>query len=205
MAATRRRPSETVAQDVFLNVPFDRGYEPLFVTLVASVVCLGLKPRCSLEITDVGQGRFNKIENRLASCRTSIHDISRVGTPVRFNMPFELGLAFGLSRYATTHNVIVLERKRHRLDRTLSDLRHIDPLIHGGRCGTLVSCVLDAFIGPDSKATPTTVRRVAGLLRKFAVTLKDAHRRHDVYSRAIYLDLVSAAVDLAVDENLIDE
>ena len=132
-------------QNVFLNVPYDRGYEPLFVTLVASVVALGLKPRCVLEVREQGQGRLTRIQELLESCRTSIHDLSRVGTPVRFNMPFELGLACSIARYKPGHQVVVLERTLHRLDTTLSDYKGRDPLVHAGNCDRLVSCILDTF------------------------------------------------------------
>ncbi len=41
------QPSE---RSVFLDVPFDARYEPLFVGLVAAVTALGRIPRCVLEI-----------------------------------------------------------------------------------------------------------------------------------------------------------
>lgn len=83
-------------QGVFLNVPYDTGYQPLFVTLVTSLVCLGQKPRSVIEIREQGDGRLRRIFDLMRACRVSIHDLSRVGRPARFNMPFELGLACAL-------------------------------------------------------------------------------------------------------------
>ncbi len=81
---------------VFVNVPFDATYEPLFVTLVGTLVFLGQKPRCVLEVREKGDGRLIRILDLMRTCRMSVHDLSRTGTPVRFNMPFELGLASAL-------------------------------------------------------------------------------------------------------------
>ena len=48
-------------QSVFLNTPYDPRYQPLFVTLLAILVCLGQKPRCVLEIQEKGQGRLMRM------------------------------------------------------------------------------------------------------------------------------------------------
>lgn len=198
MAKARQAP-----QSVFLNVPFDKKYEPLFVTLIASVVCLGLKPRCVLEIPEGGQGRLDRIQSLIESCEVSIHDLSRVGLPVRFNMPFELGLAHGRAKYVPRHEIVVLDSKMYRLDRTLSDYKGRDPLIHHNTCGGLVACVLDAFV-TDGSSTPTsTVRRVATLLRKTVREYKQQEKLKNVYGRATYRVLVSAATALAESEGLI--
>ena len=190
-------------QSVFLNIPFDKKYEPLFVTLIASVVCLGLKPRCVLEIREGGQGRLDRIQSLIESCDVSIHDLSRVGLPVRFNMPFELGLAHGRAKYAPRHEIIVLDSKLYRLDCTLSDYKGRDPLIHHNTCNGLVTCILDAFV-TDGKPTPSpAVRRVAKLLRKTFREHKRQEGLKDMYGRAAYKVLVSAAAALAVSEGLI--
>ena len=81
---------------MFLNVPFDHSYERFFIGLIASVVAVGRTPRCVLELTEYGSGRLTRLIHHIGSCSLSIHDRSRVGTPARFNMPFELGLAIGI-------------------------------------------------------------------------------------------------------------
>ena len=77
-------------RSVFLNVPFDGSYERIFVALISSLIALGRNPRCVLEIPETGQGRLVRILQLIRACPVSIHDLSRVGLPVRFNMPFEL-------------------------------------------------------------------------------------------------------------------
>src|SRR5262245_40204901 len=87
---------------VFLNVPFDRAYEPVLIGLVAALVHLVKQPATILELGDGGVPRLDRLLMQIQSCAFSLHDLSRVeasgsGTP-RFNMPFELGLAVAISR-----------------------------------------------------------------------------------------------------------
>ena len=126
-------PGALDPKSVFLNVPFDKQYERLFVTLVGTVVLLGQTPHCVLEVRERGQGRLARIFDLLRSCGASIHDLSRVGVPARFDVPFELGLACSLALAGEPHDVLVLDAKPYRLDRTLSDYKGRDPLIHHGR------------------------------------------------------------------------
>lgn len=92
-----RRPG-----DVFCNVPFDRQYERLYLALIATLVGLGLNPRCVLEI-EPSRVRLDRICELIAECPYSLHDLSRIQVSQRpfrvprFNMPFELGLAAAIS------------------------------------------------------------------------------------------------------------
>lgn len=89
-------PAPGSDQGVFLNVPFDKEYSPLFIALIAGLTGLGRKPHCVLEVPSAGRNRLERIFSLMSSCGASIHDLSRV-TPSgdlhlpRFNMPFELG------------------------------------------------------------------------------------------------------------------
>jgi len=78
---------------VFLNVPFDAGYERMFVALIATTVAARLTPRCAVELPERGEGQFGRIVKLIETCPLSIHDLSRAGQPARFNMPFELGIS----------------------------------------------------------------------------------------------------------------
>src|SRR3979409_951354 len=86
---------------VFLNVPYDPQYGPLFIGMVAALVGLGFIPHCGRESQSGGPDRLRGIFRLLSSCGASIHDLSRMevsGTlkVPRFNMPFELGIAYAL-------------------------------------------------------------------------------------------------------------
>jgi hypothetical protein len=109
------------------------GNESLFITLIGVLVFLGQKPHCVLEVREKGEGRLARILELMQACRISIHDLSRVSTPVRFNMPFELGLACALKLlHPLEYELFVLDAKAYRLDETLSDYKGRDPMIHHG-------------------------------------------------------------------------
>lgn len=190
-------------QSVFLNVPYDKGYEPLYMTLVCTLVCLGLKPRCVLEIRETGRGRLDRTYELLSECKTSIHDLSRVGRPPRFNMPFELGLACGLARVNDAYEVVVLERIKYRLDQTLSDYKGRDPLIHHNRCDKLVGCLLDLFVAEDSLPSPSELRSAARLIRATGREIKREHQLDTIFRPSAVQALVAATAELAVNKGFI--
>jgi hypothetical protein len=126
--------------EVFLNIPYDKKFERLFVAYIAGVSAFGLSPRATLEIPDSSR-RLTKILTLIRTCKYSIHDLSRVEldrqkprTP-RFNMPFELGLTVACQGLANNRkeNWYVFESQIHRLEKSLNDLNGTDPKIHNGR------------------------------------------------------------------------
>lgn len=182
---------------VFVNAPFDRGYEPLFVTLIGTLVFLGQEPHCVVELPEkVKGGRLQRIFDLLASCRISIHDLSRQGPPPRLNMPFELGLACSLSLGGGPHEVVVLEAESYRLDRTLSDYKGRDPLVHHNRCDEIVTCLLDAFSAAGLPSAPD-LRRAARDLRATAGALKRVLDIPTIFRAAAFRSLVEAATEIA--------
>jgi hypothetical protein len=48
--------------DVFINCPFDTGYQPIFSVIVFAVCDLGFVARCSLEDDHAGKVRLSKIQ-----------------------------------------------------------------------------------------------------------------------------------------------
>ena len=93
---------------VFLNFPYDRQFEPLYIAYISGVCSFGLTPRVALELPG-GERRLNRIVELILSCQYSFHDLSRVEltprrphTP-RMNMPFELGLTVMASYFNPKH------------------------------------------------------------------------------------------------------
>jgi hypothetical protein len=156
-----------------------------------------------LEVPEQGDGRLVRILHLLRSCPVSIHDLSRVGLPVRFNMPFELGIAVALSRIEGGHKFIMLEAKRHRLQQTLSDANGIDPGIHGGTVRGVISCVLSHLGKPRGNPDPNTVAHIHRQIWKATPFFKRTHGRANIYSRSIFGELVAGANKLARKEGLI--
>jgi hypothetical protein len=111
-----------VEKAVFLNVPYDKEYAPLFTALIAGLVALGRIPRCALEAQNEGRARLQQIHGLLASCGSSIHDLSRVTlsgslSVPRFNLPFELGIAFALAQ-GTGHRSFTMAARSSRTTAT---------------------------------------------------------------------------------------
>lgn len=190
------------AKGVFINAPFDPAYEPLFVTLVGTLVLLGQEPHCVLEVQERGDGRLARIIALMRACRMSIHDLSRTGIPVRFNMPFELGLACAIKdANPGLYDIFVLDSKPYRIDRALSDYKGRDPLIHGGTCDGMVACLLDTF---ESRiGTPAEFRRAARVLRKSANLFKQQLASASLFRPSLFRLLVAAATKIGHDWGLI--
>ncbi len=188
---------------VFINAPFDVAYEPLFVTLVGGLVFLGQDPHCVLEVRETGEGRLSRIFELMRSCRISIHDLSRSGNPVRFNMPFELGMACALKLTAPhEYDVFVLDGRPFRTDRTLSDYKGRDPLIHNGTSDGMLACVLDMFT-PGTSFTAATFRDALKELRKSADESKGDLRMASVFRPAAFRILLSLASEIAIKRGFI--
>jgi hypothetical protein len=165
VATRRTRVRATSPHDVFLNFPFDRQHERLFIAAIGTLVTLGLNPRCVLEIPPQ-EDRVRRLFQIVRGCAFSLHDLSRVNVATagafrvpRFNMPFELGLAVAHSLSAghrsTTqcHQWRILEARRFRLNASLSDIAGYDPYIHGGTVRGMLLALQDIF----AEVTPRRV------------------------------------------------
>jgi hypothetical protein len=188
-------------QNVFLNVPFDPSYEEIFIALVVALVSLGRVPHASLEIAETGQGRMARIMYLISRCRVSVHDLSRVGLPVRFNMPFELGIAYMLRHTRGKHDIILVEKKRHRLDITLSDLKWIEPTIHQGRPLLALSGIYDVLGRPTGNPPIEKAEDIFKQLRSKIETIR--HRSSDIFNRRSFFELAVGATELAQVAGLI--
>src|SRR5437762_694926 len=148
---------------------------------MAAIIAIGSTPRCVLEIAEAGAGRLSRLLSLVSQCEVSVHELSRVGAPARFNMPFELGLACAISRLHGAHAFILLERQPYRLQRTLSDLNGHDPYIHGGRIRGTIDCVVNALRPRQRAPAREDVYRLYRTMSAAARTL--APGKKSVFSR----------------------
>ena len=123
-------------RQVFINCPFDEGYYP-FIEAASFALACGYFPRCALEFGDTGYDRLSRIVDVIDQCDFSLHDISLSGLDpssglARFNMSFELGIAWGRKRRKTDRKLLVIDRVLHRYERSISDLKALDPVSHEG-------------------------------------------------------------------------
>jgi hypothetical protein len=144
----RSRPDNAV----FLNVPFDVAYRPLFEALVFCVTDCAFVPRCALEASDAGHVRVEKIARIITDCTLGVHDISRTELDrksrlPRFNMPFELGLFLGAKRFGNRRqkrkSTLILDRERYRFQKFLSDIAGQDIKPHRDNPALLIKAVRD--------------------------------------------------------------
>ena len=172
-------PRSTPANAVFLNVPFDAVYRPLFEALVFCAIDCGYEPRCALEASDGGHVRVEKIARIIADCAFGVHDISRTELDrksrlPRFNMPFELGLFLGAKRFGDHHqrrkSTLILDRKRYRFQQYLSDIAGQDIKAHGNKPALLIGAVRDWLRDSDPQrplpSSANIVRRYKEFRRK---------------------------------------
>jgi hypothetical protein len=146
---------------VFINCPFDTGYQPIFNAIVFAVYDLGFIGRCALEDDDAGEVRLEKIQRIIEECRFGINDISTVtldaatGLP-RFNMPLELGLFLGCKRFGADNQknkrTLILDSEPYRYRQFISDVAGQDIRTHGGDPDRVIRAVRD-WLQATSKRT----------------------------------------------------
>ncbi len=123
---------------VFINCPFDENYTDLLRAIIFTVYKCNLFPVTALSEDNALENRLDKIIKLIKKCKYGIHDISRIslnhnGYP-RFNMPFELGIFFGASKFGNKtqkkKTALVFEEIKYSYQQTISDLNGIDTKAH---------------------------------------------------------------------------
>lgn len=155
------KPNYVNTNDVFINCPFTSDYKPLFECIVFTVLACGFWPRTSLEASDGGDFRLEKILRLVRDSAYSIHDLSAVSLDEvnklpRFNMPFELGLVIGCKKLAgkryASRSILILEEVGYTYQKCLSDIAGQDLRAHGGSAKKL-SRFIRTWLSQESKRT----------------------------------------------------
>ncbi|CAM4066958.1 hypothetical protein [Roseateles saccharophilus] len=146
MALSVKKPRDYDTR-VFINCPFDDEYKPLFDAIVFTIHDLGFQARHAL-IDNSSVIRVERIATEIATCKYSIHDMSRVEVGAnklpRFNMPFEAGIAYtvhALQPKGREHHMGVLDSKPYQYQASISDLAGLDPKVHGNDPDQVIQCV----------------------------------------------------------------
>jgi hypothetical protein len=155
---------------VFVNAPFDPAYDPMLEALVFTIFASGYRARCTLEESDSGDVRLDKLVRLIGECTRSIHDLSRIrptqgGSDLpRFNMPFELGMAMGAKRFSPSRkndNIKIMVAEPYKLPEYLSDLGGNDPDAHHNEPSRAVRIVRDFLhTAPSGKPLPGPAKLV---------------------------------------------
>ncbi|MBI1356290.1 MAG: hypothetical protein GC160_18265 [Acidobacteria bacterium] len=188
--------------NVFLNLPYHKDYERLFVAYIAGIAALGLTPRTALEVTS-GARRLDRIWGLLLECRSSVHDLSYLRhdlpaprTP-RFNMPFELGLACGLAQQTKGHEWFVFERQSYRVQKSLSDINGTDPFIHHGTVKGVLAELNNAFLNARRQPSLAESFWIYTAVRKEAPNLLRQAGSTTVFAPRVFKWLAFRARELA--------
>jgi len=162
-------------KNVFINCPFDDKYLPLFRAIIFTVHDMGFRDRCALEASNAGNVRIDKIQNIIAECKYSIHDLSRTQLDKthrlpRFNMPLELGIDLGCKRFGKEHEqekvVLVMDIERFRYQRFISDISGQDVYAHGGTQRGIVNEVRE-WLRPELDPRRVVIQSGVEILTRF--------------------------------------
>lgn len=107
----------------FINLPYAKRYERVYLAFIAGVAGYGLVPTAAVRDPS-SDYQLERIYSLISAARYSFHDLSWMGldrttprTP-RLNMAFELGLAVALSRHSEVeHQWFVFDTMPHRLEK----------------------------------------------------------------------------------------
>lgn len=119
---------------VFLNYPFDRGFERFANAMHFGVVAAGLIPVCSCDLSVPDRPRLDMLVDTITNCHYSAHDFSRFTGEgpdnfARFNMPIEMGMALfhALQTQRVGHRCAFFVSTKHDYLSFASDLAGLDP------------------------------------------------------------------------------
>lgn len=193
----KKRP-RSAERFVFLNVPYDIGFENLYLAYIAGLSAFGLIPRATLEIP-TSQRRLERILQLIEECAYSIHDLSRVQLDPRaprvprFNMPFELGLAVAQDAGHRRDTWYVCETIPHRISKSLSDLDGTDVRIHRGTVRGIFGALCDIFVRKTRQPSVQEMYQIYLVLRRNLPKIVRQAGATDPYGARVFQDLVLAA------------
>ena len=98
------------------------------------------------------------------------------------------------------HDIVVMDRKRYRLDRTLSDYKGRDPLIYDS-LDSLVDVISDVF-QVAAEPPPSVLKAEARFLRRSARAITSSYGG-TLLRRAAFRALVAAAIGRTRSQGLI--
>lgn len=198
-----RRGPRVDPKSAFLNIPYDAGYQDLYLAFIAGTSAFDLKPRATLELAG-SERRLDRIFELITSCRYSFHDLSRVEmdlhtprTP-RFNMPFELGLAVAWQKMRPRSHVwFVFESMNRRLQKSLSDLGGSDPYIHDGTAAGVFRELSNALVSARRQPSVRQMRVIYADLQRAAPKVQRETGAKSLFEARVFRELVLLARESA--------
>jgi hypothetical protein len=179
----------------FINLAYVDSNESLYLALIAGLAGFGLVPVAALH-DPTSNPQLSRIYTLIEESVISFHDLSYVTldppgpkTP-RFNMPFELGLAVAVSCSGNRqHRWFVLEKKRHRAAKSLSDISGANVQLHDGRAPSVLRAVSNALARHNPRPTIKQLEAIYADVRKKARSLKTVDGWSSVFLQAPFKEL----------------
>ena len=118
---------------LFINCPFDGKYRPMLRAMLFVARFYGLEIKIASSDTDSKSNRLERIIDLMKESKYSIHDLSKLKSEkrkeyYRMNMPFELGLDYGIG--GSEKVFLIFEDEAYRLKIALSDINGWDVRPH---------------------------------------------------------------------------
>jgi hypothetical protein len=182
----------------FINLPYARRYEKVYLAFIAGVTGYGLIP--TLAIRDPSSRfQLDRIYELISAAQYSFHDLSwmsldrRVPRTPRLNMAFELGLAVALSRAAgANHQWFVFDTVPYRLDKALSDLGGVRARIHDHSPEAVLRALMNALGRERHQPTLASLMAVYADVDERAQLIRRGYSR-DLFDTRPFSELSYAA------------
>ena len=197
-------------ESVFINCPFDSEFNPLLNAIIFSVINCGFVPRSAMEEDDSSDSRLDKIIRLIKSCKYGVHDISRTQSDKitnlpRFNMPFELGIFWGLkkggNRVQEKKVALIFEYEKYAYQKYISDINGVDIKAHNNSVESVIKYIRNwLFTNAKNKIIPSVGKIQANYddfnNNRLPVILKAAHfQKVDAVTFNDYCDFVFLALN----------
>jgi hypothetical protein len=198
-AGAPRRRGEPNPRFAFPNIPFDKQFEPLYLAFIAGLSGFGLVPQTVLQIPG-SQRRLDRLTGLMSKCQYSFHDLSRVELDgkrprvPRFNMPFELGAAVGMTEHSGyDHFWYAFEAKEHRALKSISDLNGTEVYVHNGKPVGVFRCLANALARSEHRPTVRDLQAIYRDVMEAAQEFKRDLATDSLYDTRPFQDSVIAA------------
>ncbi|MGH9521947.1 MAG: hypothetical protein ACRD3E_05400 [Terriglobales bacterium] len=200
MPPAARPPKRGINSDFcFLNIPYDKKFEKLYLAYIVALIAHGLKPRATLGVPRDAR-RLERIFELLRQSQYSVHDLSRIELDrrppraPRFNMPFELGMAVAWSLMnPQRHAWIGCDSVLHRPLKSISDLNGTDFHTHHGRIEGVMRSLCNAFVSRAERPSVPRMMRVYRQLRRAIPDLQRETGTTDLFEARIFNELIAEA------------
>jgi hypothetical protein len=152
-------------RNIFYNCPFDDIYQPVFEAALFTIYRCGFLLRCAKEFNDSGRIRIDNIVQLIRDSKYGIHDLCRVELDgnlqlPRFNMPLELGIFIGATKFGdeTLHGqkeYLILDSDNFRFKAFISDISGQDIKSYNNSIPLIIKRIRDWLSNKTVMALPS--------------------------------------------------